>query len=74
MLALILVRAAMPMPIGSSPLARWILLAGNHHPAQRHFVSDKLGIELLGAGDRLDLRALLWPARAYSIWVIVGLR
>ena len=54
MLALIFVRAAMPMPMGASPFARWALLAGITIRPRATSSRTKLRIELLGAGDRLD--------------------
>ena len=44
------------MPIGCKPLRQMDLVGRDHHPPPRHLLAHQVRIELLGAGDRLDLR------------------
>ena len=72
MLALIFVRAAMPMPIGSSPFARWVLLAGITIRPRATSSRTNSGSSC-SARATASISGVTWPARADSIWVMIQL-
>ena len=71
MLALIFVRAAMPMPIGWSPFAKWTLLAGMTIRPRATSSRTSSGSSCSSRATA-SISAVTRPARACSIWVIIG--
>ena len=56
MLALILVFAATPMPIGSSRFCQMHFVGGNDHPPASDFAANQLRLQLFALGDEFHFR------------------